>query len=388
MSVLLKFIKKQYKIIILLSVITGAVYWIKFSPVHVISYKVTNGKINEEVMGTGTLDAKLTAVISPEVSGRIEKIFVDQGDKIKKNEILVQLDNDEYELKAFVEKAKHETALASLEKLKSDYKYAQVVFENKRSNYKRYKKLISKNAVSQKQYDEVVKSYGMAKAKLNRAKLALIEADKKIHEAERSYQLSLSELDKTTIKAPFAGIITYRNKEPGDTVVPSSPILELVSKKVLWVRAWVNEVSLSKLELGQKASVIFRSEPTKTYHGEVARIANKVDPETREFIVDVKLVNLPRNWAIGQRAEVYIETRSKDNVVSIPRVFLTWNKKREGVYVDTNGKASWLPVKTGISNDKNIEITEGLKPGQCVVRSAKPKITLTNNIRIKNESGI
>jgi len=97
-------------------------------------------------------------------------------------------------------------------------------------------------------------------------------------------------------------LITRRDRDVGDIVVPGAPIFKLVSTKEMWVSAWVDETAMAGLAKGQPARVVFRSEPKKNYEGKVSRLGSEVDRETREFLVDVGVDTLPENWAVGQRA--------------------------------------------------------------------------------------
>ena len=85
-------------------------------------------------------------------------------------------------------------------------------------------------------------------------------------------------------------------------------LVEIISLDEIWVSAWVDETAISKVAAGQMARIVFRSESDKDYPGVVSRIGRETDRETREFLVDVRVNELPKNWTIGQRAEVYIQT--------------------------------------------------------------------------------
>src|SRR5512147_2587213 len=87
------------------------------------------------------------------------------------------------------------------------------------------------------------------------------------------------------------------------------------------------------------ARVVFRSAPAKDYAGEVARLGREADRETREFVVDVRVKELPENWVIGQRAEVFIETGRKSNAVLLPLQFVRWRENKAGVFVNAHGRA-------------------------------------------------
>ena len=91
---------------------------------------------------------------------------------------------------------------------------------------------------------------------------------------------------------------------------------------------------------GSPRGSLFRSEPDHAYRGEVARLGRQADRETREFTVDVRVLELPKNWAVGQRAEVYIETARKTDVTVLPAEYILWRDEKPGVLVRQRGTPS------------------------------------------------
>ena len=373
---------KIIKPLLIIIAIAGLLYWLKFRPIKVIRHKVSQGTITNTVMGTGTLESKIKTIISSKIAGRIEEIKVDQGDKVKAGQLLVILDAEELKMQVKVAKANLETTKSTIIKLNSDLNYAKAVLENADKMHERQLKLITKNVVSQAEFDKSLENLKIAKANFNRAKSAIIEAEKKNIEAQSNIDLRNSQLEYTQICAPFDGTIVLRMRDPGDIVVTGTPILYLVSTKILWIESWVGETELGKIKIGQAAKVIFRSFPGKEIPGKVLRLAKEVDKETREFIVDVGVDTLPVNWAMGQRAEVYIDTAKKENVITIPENFIKWKNSKTGVFVYDNGHAKWTSVKLGLQGNSVIEITNGIKEGDIIINSSDVKKQLSNNCKV------
>ena len=165
-------------------------------------------------------------------------------------------------------------------------------------------------------------------------------------------------------------------------VVPGSTILNIIATDELWISAWVDETEIAHLESEQSARVLFRSEPHHTYLGRVTRLGLEADRETREFIVDVGVLELPRNWAVGQRAEVYIKTAEKKNVILLPTKFLMKEGGEDGVYINRDGFAVWQPIEVGLRNRDAVEVLRGLNTGDKVVIATDIKNGLKNNRRI------
>ncbi|MFK7821767.1 MAG: efflux RND transporter periplasmic adaptor subunit, partial [Planctomycetaceae bacterium] len=196
----------------------------------------------------------------------------------------------------------------------------------------------------------------------------------KFHEARRS---------DTHIVAPFAGLIVKRQRDQGDVVVPGIAMLTLISTEQLWISAWVDETEMDRLKPQLPARVVFRSEPTQSWPGQVARLGREADREPREFVVDVLVDELPRNWAVGQRAEVYIETDRREDVVVLPAENLLKKAGQSGVYVRVGDHAEWRPVSIGLRSAEALEITDGLELGDVVLRAVDGKSQSLAGRRVK-----
>lgn len=360
-------------LIILITILIFAVYWLKLRPAPVTAHTVTNGELRGEVMGTGTLEAHIKTTISPRIQERLVKVFVDQGDTVKTGQLLAQLDDAELKQQVAVAEATLATAGTTVERIRTDEVRAQAVLQQARLQQKRLAELVAHKAASQEELDKAMETLRIAEADLKRAKSTIVEARSQIVTAERSLQLRREQLAFTELRSPYDGLVVRRDRDPGVVVVPGSSILQLIDTKEIWVSAWVDETAMAALAVGQSARVVFRSEPDRPYPGEVARLGREADRETREFVVDVRVRQLPVNWAVGQRAEAYIETGRKSPVVTIPQQFLLWRAGKPGVFVNDYGKARWRGITLGLYGQQKVEVTAGLSAGNQVV---KPSETL------------
>jgi HlyD family secretion protein len=165
-------------------------------------------------------------------------------------------------------------------------------------------------------------------------------------------------------------------------VVPGGSILTLLSTDQLWISAWVDETEMAELKQEQPARVVFRSEPDRSFPGSVVRLGREADRETREFVVDVRVLELPSNWAVGQRAEVHIETDRKGSAILLPAKYIVLRENRPGAFINQNGHAVWGPLTLGLRSTEMVEVVEGLQPGGTVVIPSDPRNTLRNGQRI------
>ena len=119
----------------------------------------------------------------------------------------------------------------------------------------------------------------------------------------------------------------------------------------------------------------------KIVDGKVVRVGKMVDRETREFQVDVIVQKLPESWAIGQRAEVLIQTSSKSQGLNVPTSSLVWKNGQPGVFRIEGSKILWNPVQTGIRGDTSVEIIQGLYEGALIVKDAQTD-NLKDDLRV------
>ncbi len=158
-----------------------------------------------------------------------------------------------------------------------------------RLDHKRASDLLTNQISSQSDFDKAVEQLNVAEAEVKRSQAAIVEAEHQVVTAEKNLAYQKERLSFTQIVSPYDGLIVRRDRDPGGVVVPGSSILQLISTNEIWVSAWVDETAGARLAAGQPARVVFRSEPAKSYPGEVARLGRETDRETREFLVDVRV---------------------------------------------------------------------------------------------------
>ena len=274
------------------AVAAAAVYWYGFSSITVEGVEVRQGDIAAEVMGTGTLEARRKATLSPRIAGRITEISADQGDQVEAGEPLIRLDDEELLQQVEVAKASIEAAAAAIGRFEAERSQAAAILKQATADYSRTEKLVQSNASTVADLDRAREHLDVATAGIARADAAIAEARQQRRVAESTMAYHEARLADTRIVAPFSGLIVRRYRDPGSIAVPGSSVLGLISTDELWVVAWVDETEMSRLEIGQPAQVLFRSEATNEFAGEVARLGREADRETREFIVEVRVNSL------------------------------------------------------------------------------------------------
>ena len=360
-----------------------ALYQLKFAPVPVTAHTVTRGELVADVMGTGTLEARVKTTVSARIQERLVEILADQGDTVTSGQLLARLDDAELSQQVSIAEATLEAAKKTAERVRADLARSEAVLAQALLDEKRLTGLATSQSVSQSEAEKAGEGLRIAEADLKRSHAAIAEAEGQILVAEKNLLFRKEQLTFTEIHSPYDGLVIRRDREPGDVLVPGASLMAIISLDELWVSAWVDETALPDLAAGQPSRLVFRSDPDRSYSGKVARLGREMDRETREFLVDVDATELPKNWTMGQRAEVFIETERLADAVLLPTAFLMWRMETPGVFVNVDGRAQWRGVTIGPRGLEDIAITAGLSAGDLVVRTPDGrKSALSENQRI------
>lgn len=370
------------KFIVPLAAVAGLVAFVTLKPVPVTWHEVKTGPVLAEVMGTGTLAARVKVALGPKIQGRVMEVLVDQNDTVRVGQLLARLDDGELRQQVEIARATLAAAQATVERVRADQARADAVVNLTRLDHQRSRELLATNAVAQSEFDKALQALRVAEADRQRSHFAIAEAERQVAMADKSLLYQQERLADTRLISPIDGLVVKRNRDPGDIVVPGASMMDLIATGEIWVSAWVDETAMAGLAAGQPARVVFRSEPDRTYPGEVARLGRQTDPETREFLVDVRVPQLPANWTIGQRAEVYIAIAGKEAATRVPVQAVSVQAAQPGVFAVEGGRARWRPVQLGLRGREFVEVVKGLRAGEQVVTPQKPGVVLSDGVRI------
>lgn len=372
------------KVTVLVGIAVSVLNWMRFTAVSVEGFVVTTGAISAEVMGTGTLEARISATISPKISGRIVVVLADQGDRVEAGQVLFRLDDADLSRQVEIAENTLVSARRAVERQNADVARANASLNLARIEHRRIEELLPQNSATSIELDRTTELRRMAEADLTRSEAALAEAGSQVAVASSTLDYQRARLADSVIAAPFAGLIARRDHEVGDVVVPGTSVFLILDTREMWISAWVDETEMGRLHPDQRARIVFRSEPERSFTGHVVRLGREADRETREFVVDVFADSLPENWVVGQRAEVYIETARATDVLTTPLTAVVWRGGQSGVFVENGGHAMWRPVRLGIRGAQSVEVQEGLAAGVRIITPASPTaVALRDGQRVK-----
>ncbi|GAB4291022.1 MAG: efflux RND transporter periplasmic adaptor subunit [Marinilabiliales bacterium] len=394
----LKYVAIITLILIIIAVIGKKSGWFGKQYIQKVSTEpVTYRTITETITANGKIQPETEVKISPDVSGEIVELNVQDGDAVKKGDLLLRIKPDIYE-------STLERMEASLNSAKANEAQMRAQLLDKETNYKRMKALWDKKAISDAEYETALTQFEIAKANLEAAIYTVKSAEASLNEAKEN-------LRKTNIYAPISGTITKLNVELGERVVGTemmagTEILRIANLNYMEVKVEVNENDIIHVSKGDTAIIEVDAYIGKKFKGIVTDIANSANTtgvstdQVTQF--DVKIYILPDSYKHliddstknaypfrpGMSASVDIQTKTKENVLSVPIQSVTTRKDtttsedneeiiKEVVFLYTEGKVKMQEVKSGIQDDEYIEIIEGLKEGDEVVSAPYSAISRT-----------
>lgn len=258
--------------------------------------KIGRASISNTVTATGTLEASVTVAVGTQVSGKINKLYADFNDNVKKGQLLAVIDT--------------ETLLSTLESSKASLDLAQAEYDYQKSLYDRNQTLIDKGLIAQTDFDQTIYSFKSAQANLKSAKA--------------KYKTAKTDLDYAYIYSPIDGVVLERVVEEGETVAASysTPELFTIANDLsqMEIEADVDEADIGQLEEGQRVEFTVDAYPDETFNGEVTEI--QLMPEESSNVVTytvvIKAENPDKILMPGMTASVSFFVIEKNNILVVP----------------------------------------------------------------------
>ena len=302
---------------------------------------VEKGLLSERINSSGEIKAERSVKISPRKQGFIQSLKVEEGDFVKKNQLLATLDDKEF--------------IYKLEELK-------LKNEKQKSDFLRREYLYKEGALSKEDLENFKNKYKTTNAKLNDAI------------SEKSFYL---------IKSPFSGTITSKYAEIGSYVAPSANISSNTSAKNfifelsdgIEIIAKVPESDIGRIKIGQAASIRVESYPSKKYKATITKIAPRAikDNNVTSFEVTLKFNEIPENIKVGMTVDLEFKVENATEKILVPTVSIVTEKGKKGILkLDKNNSPKFEEVEFGISSGDKTSVINGLKPGEKVFIDIPP----------------
>ncbi len=379
------------------------------------------------VSASGTINAKHTVNITSEVTGKIMRLAVDEGDRVKAGQFLLEIDSR-------IPRTKVQGYQAMVEQQRIGLQQAKVALQTANENLKlaqeqftRQQNLLKQGIATRVDYDTATNALKTAENAQRSAEQQVARMEQAVRQSQSDLSNAENDLSKVTITAPMDGIITKRNVEEGETAQmgftnnPSVVLLILADMSVIQAEIQVDETDMPSVAIGQKAKITVDAMPDKSFAGHVTEVGNSPiavsaqssgSRQATNFKVVVQVDEPIPNIRPGFSCTADITTATRQDAVAVPIQALAvreltfdangnvvkqpkpekgaavkrasnaidppvaaaeketkgqTKKEVEGVFMVRDGKAEFVPVKTGIAGDKYCEVLSGLKPGDKVI---------------------
>jgi len=319
---------------------------------------VTPKPISYTVTAVGTLKTLEDVTLSPKKAGIIDQIFVKEGDRVKKGQILVHLDDVDARLQ--------------LERAEARMKEAEVSLETNRTTLARYQKLWETKVIPQQTYDEI-----NLKVKLDEARLALAKAE---------LNIAKQNLLDHRIVSPIEGIISLKIAALGEhvNVAPKDEVMKIVQMDPLELEFYVPENWATMVRLGSRVQFIVKAFSEERFSATLQFISPTADPSTRNVRMKALVQNPSYRLKPGFFTEVSISTGTNPHALLISESALLSEKGKFFVFVIQGGVAHRREVETGVRMEGQVELVKGIQKGQQVVTAGHEQLSEGTKVRIIN----
>jgi HlyD family secretion protein len=347
--------------------------------------------LSPTVLASGTLTYESQVTLAPEVTGRVQEILVEEGDQVKRDQLLMRLDPK-------LPRAAIEQSKAQVRQARLRIERSQVDFDSQVTKVKRYEALKANGMVDANSLQELSSSRDLAEVDLRTSREQLSQSEAQLRQAEE-------QLAKTEIRSPLDGKVTAIYVKVGQTAVPSfsgisgSILVDVADTTSIDAEINVDETDIANVRVGAEARVVPAAFPDKTLSGKVDQVAiapRQQPGQSKSYPVRIRLTNTEGvvfHPGMSCRAEVLTASNSDTKVLAVPVQALRYEdnpdksskseKSIASVFVHAGGRVTKRAVTTGIADDSYIAITSGLKDGeQIVVGPAKTLLFLLDGEKV------
>lgn len=390
--------------------------WIgKENTPEVLTEKARTRTIIETVSASGKLQPAWEIRITADVSGEIIALPVKEGAKVQKDDLLVKIRPDNYEASADRAEAALNKARANLENARSQLIQAKAQYENARIKFQRNQRLFEKQAISRSEFEKIRADYQVKKAQVDAARQSVEAAKYNVKSARADLRSAQENLEKTIIRAPASGTISRLNVEPGERVVGTAQmegteIMRIADLNSMDMEVEVSENDIIRISEGDTALIELDAFLENRFKGVVTQLANSARSDNNatdqasNFPVSIRLKKasyknlidsskkIPTPFRPGMSGIAEIRTKKASNVITVPVLAVTtrrvsstkknnptFDREPVVVFIFRENLAIQRAVRTGIQDDRYMEIKKGIEPGTEVISGPYQLVSKTLN---------
>lgn len=337
-------------------------------PVTVATVK--SDPITPALFGIGTVEARYTYKIGPTVAGRVKRLDVHVGDRVRAGQVLGEMDPVDIDDRIRAQDAAQKRAEATLREAEARQSYAQ-------AQARRYEQLIavrstSEEVASAKRQEALIADAALAAA---REDVVRVRADRAAIVAQRS---------NLRLVAPVDGLVAVRDADPGTTIVAGQSVVQIIDPASLWISVRFDQIGARGLAAGLPARIVLRSRGGQALTGRVLRIDPMADAVTEETLAKVVFDTLPDPLPpVGELAEVTAVLPPLAAAPLVPNAALQRREGTRGVWQLADDGMRFAPVEIGAADlDGHVQVHRGLKDGDRVVVYSEKALSARSRIKV------
>jgi len=369
------------------------------SEIPVDVFEARKGPIEEIVtaVSAGTVKSRRDATISAEVSGRVVEVRVGEGDTVRKGEILARMSDPELSKQVDASRADAAQAEALLEqaiarreeaerKHRSEVDRAASNLRKEERNHERAMELFRGGFLSKAEKEQADTRLVNAKedarlAAIGEVSLRAIDQEiaslrARVAAARATLAAFAERREKLSITSPFAGIVTSKTIEVGETKQPGAPLFVVADPHDIYIEAPIDESESAKVRKGQTVRLYPDAYLGETFSGIVSEVRPTIEASkevSRANTIEIRPDSSPRPLRLGMSVDVEVLTGRKEDALQVPSSAVMEREGQKFVYIVRGGKIVRSDITTGISNWDRTEILTGIAPGSDVVTSLEIK---------------
>ena len=339
------------------------------APVPVTVAAAQDLAIKPALFGIGTVEARYTYKIGPTVAGRIKRVDVDVGARVRAGQLLGEMDPVDIDDRIAALEASIKRGEAAVLAAEAQVQDAMARKSYSNAQAQRYEQLWQTRTVSEVSLEAKRQDSRVAEAAHAAARANLDAAGQELVRLVSEREAVVQQRASLRLVAPVDGLVVLRNADPGTTVVAGQAVVEVIDPANLWINVRFNQLGLSGLRAGLPTRIVLRSQSGHAVTGQVLRVEPLADAITEETLAKVVFDALPEFLPpVGELAEVTVALPALPTATVVPDASIQRVDGRLGVWAIRDDALRFVPIKVGAADlDGRVQVLDGLKAGEHVV---------------------
>lgn len=376
----------KYLIYITIILVIGFGFYQKiYIPKHTFTtINATTGNMSVKVDGIGNVGSKEIYKIGSIYGGKVFSFEVNEGDFIKKGNLIAQIDSVDLKSKILEQKATIKKLQNDIKSLKLSKQSAISTYNYQEQIFKKNQKLFKKGVIAELDFKKFKTNRDVAKLSASSISSKIDSLYNQIDQINANRDGLNERLSRYTILAPIDGYVTKKIISNFAIINPNQTLIEIVNPNDVWVETHIDTRISGEVKIGDKATIKLRSS-AKEYEGKVVNINPINNSVTNEREIDIGFTNLPIPFYLEEQAVVEVQIKELQNILKVPTSAITFYQEQEGVWLLKDEIVKFKPLEI-LAYDSNGIATKSLTTKETIVIPDPKKKSLSNGMKIYEKS--